>query len=152
MRLRHFGRAGEAGSLTHLLLEFALVLLVLAAAGTASATPPPEPLVVISARGGLCPPSMCHWGGRITATTISADGRRSRRLTVIERRALTRAISRLRPASLPPFSGTCPVAYDGQERIYRFRDKRVLRSCTYDLTHVRAVQIVDRLLTSLPSR
>ena len=24
-------------------------------------------------------------------------------------------------ASLPPFEGTCPIAYDGQERTYRFR-------------------------------
>jgi len=134
------------------LLVLTVLAVISAGAGSAEAAPKPELLVAVTASGGLCPPSMCHWGGRITATTISADGRRSRRLTVIERRALTRAISQLRPASLPPFSGTCPVAYDGQERIYRFRDKRVLRSCTYDLTHVRAVQIVDRLLTSLPSR
>ena len=84
--------------------------------------------------------------------TISATDRRSRHLTVAERRALTRAIAQLRPASLPPFSGTCPIAYDGQERIYRFRGKSVLRSCTYDLRNVQAVRLADRLLASLPAR
>ena len=49
-------------------------------------------------------------------------------------------------------AGTCPIAYDGQELSYRFRGKRELRSCTYDLRHVRAVQLVDRLIASLPSR
>jgi len=133
----------------------ALVVLVatLAAAGTGStATAAPEVLVSVSARGGLCPPSMCHWGGRITTMTIGATDRRSRRLTVAERPALTQAIARLRPASLPPFRGTCPIAYDGQERIYRFRGKSVLRSCTYDVRNVQAVQLADRLLASLPAR
>jgi hypothetical protein len=131
-----------------------LTLLVLAAsgAGRAAAAPEPQLLVGVAARGGLCPPSMCHWGGRITTTTITATDRRSRRLTRTERRALVLAIAQLRPASLPPFAGTCPIAYDGQERIYRFRGKPVLRSCTYDLRNVRAVQLADRLLASLPSR
>ena len=43
-------------------------------------------------------------------------------------------------------------SYDGQELHYRFRGKRELRSCTYDLRNVRAVQLVDRLLASLPAR
>ena len=133
-----------------------LVLAVLAAAitgaGAATSATKPQLLVSVSASGGLCPPSMCHWGGRITTTTISADGHSPRRLTVAERRALTRAIALLQPATLPPFKGTCPIAYDGQERHYRFRGKRELRSCTYDLRNVRAVQLADRLLASLPTR
>ena len=95
---------------------------------------------------------MCRWGARITTSTVSADGRRPRRLTVPERRALLLAIAQLRPASLPPFKGTCPIAYDGQEFHYRFRGKRALRSCMNDLRRVRAVQIVDRLIASLPQR
>ena len=122
------------------------------AAGSAAATATPQLLVTVSASGGLCPPHICHWGGRITTTTISADGRRSRRITAAERLALTRAIAQLHPASLPKFAGTCPIAYDGQELTYRFRDKPVVRSCTYDLRHVKAVQLVDRLIASLPSR
>jgi len=133
-------------------LAAALVVLAMSVAGTSSAATTPQLLVTVSGRGGLCPPSMCHWGARITTTTISATDHRSRRLTLAERRALTRAIAQLHPASLPPFSGTCPIAYDGQERIYRFRGKSVLRSCTYDLKNVRAVQLADRLLASLPAR
>lgn len=133
------------------LLVLTLVVLAASGAGSASATPTPRLLVSVTASGGHCPPSMCHWGARITTSTISADGRRSRPLTVMERRALTTAIAQLRPALVPPFAGTCPIAYDGQELHYRFRGTRELRSCTYDLRRVRAVQLVDRLLASLPS-
>jgi hypothetical protein len=133
-------------------LVIALLAVVVTGAGSASGASKPQLLVTVSASGGLCPPSMCHWGGRVTTTTVSADGRRSRRLTVAERRALTRAIAALEPATLPPFAGTCPIAYDGQERSYRFRGKRELRSCTYDLRGVRAVQLADRLLASLKPR
>jgi hypothetical protein len=139
--------------MAHRALLLGLTLVALAASGVGSAaTPEPQLLVSVSATGGLCPSGMCHWGARITTTTISADGRRSRRLTLVERRALTQAIAQLQPASLPPFTGTCPIAYDGQERHYRFRGKRELRSCTFDLRRVRAVQLVDRLVASLPSR
>lgn len=133
---------------------FLVLLLAIAAcgAGSADAASKPQLLVSVSASGGLCPTSVCRWGARITTTTISAEGHRSRRLTLSERRALTRAIAQLEPASLPRFAGTCPIAYDGQELTYRFRGTRALRSCTYDLRRVRAVQLVDRLLASLPGR
>jgi hypothetical protein len=134
------------------LLVLAVIAVAVSGAGSTAAASKPQLLVTVSASGGLCPPSMCHWGGRITTTTISADGRYTRRLTVAERGALTRAITRLQPATLPPFEGTCPIAYDGQERHYRFRGKRELRSCTYDLRNVRAVQLADRLLASLTPR
>lgn len=134
------------------LLVLTAVALATFSSSSAAATPTPQLLVGVSATGGLCKPSACHWGARITTRTISADGRRSRSLTALERRALTAAIVQLKPASLPPFVGTCPIAYDGQERAYRFRNKRELRSCTYDLRRVRAVQLVDRLLASLPMR
>ena len=133
------------------LIALALVVLAGCTAESAGAAAKPPVLVTVSARGGLCPPSMCHWGATITTTTISATGHKPRRLTVPERRALLLAITELHPASLPPFTGTCPVAYDGQELSYVFRGKRVLRSCTYDLRKVRAVQMVDRLVASLPT-
>src|SRR5436190_8470914 len=122
------------------LLALALVLACLGGSTAAATTPPPQLLAAVSASGGLCPTHICQWGGHVTTNKISADGRRSRRLTAAERLALTRAIAQLKPASLPRFAGTCPIAYDGQERTYRFRGKRVLRSCTYDLRHVKAVQ------------
>ena len=134
------------------LLLVTLAVVATGVAGSAAAATKPDVLVTVSTTGGLCPPSMCHWGARITTTTISAEDRRSRRLTVPERRALLLAIAQLHPASLPKFTGTCPIAYDGLERHYRFRGKRELRSCTYDLRRVRAVLLVDRLIASLPSR
>ena len=134
--------------------ELLIITLALAAssAGAVGAASKPQLLVSVSASGGRCPTGVCRWGARVTTTTISAEGHRSRRLTLSERRALSRAIAQLEPASLPPFTGTCPTAYDGQELTYRFRRKSALRSCTYDLRHVRAVQLVDRLLASLPAR
>ena len=134
------------------LLVLALVVVAAATAGSATAVTQPQLLVAVSATGGLCPPSMCHWSARITTTTISAEGRRSRRITVAERSALTQAIARLKLATLPKFTGTCPIAYDGQELHYRFLGKPEVRSCRYDLRRVRAVQLVDRLIASLPSR
>src|SRR3954452_22773503 len=139
------------------MLRRALILLTLvavtAAAGSAgAATPTPQLLVAVSATGGLCPPSMCHWGARITTSTISAEGRRSRRITAAERAALTQAIARLKVATLPKFKGTCPIAYDGQELHYRFRGKPEVRTCKQDLRRVRAVQLVDRMIASLPAR
>jgi hypothetical protein len=139
------------------MLRRALILLTLvavtAAAGSVGATTPtPQLLVAVSATGGLCPPSMCHWGAKITTTTISAEGRRTRRITAAERAALTQAIARLRVATLPKFKGTCPIAYDGQEPHYRFRGKPEIRTCKQDLRRVRAVQLVDRLIASLPAR
>jgi hypothetical protein len=130
----------------------ALVVALAATAGSAGAATQPQLLVAVSATGGLCPPSMCHWSARITTTTISAEGRRSRRITVAERRALTQAIARLKVATLPRFKGTCPIAYDGQEFHYRFLGRPEVRSCRYDLRRVRAVQLVDRLIAGLPSR
>jgi hypothetical protein len=134
------------------LLVLTVVVLAACGVGTAAAASKPQVLVSVSATGGMCKPSICHWSARITTTTISADDRRSRRLTVAERRALTAAITQLKPTSLPPFTGTCPIAYDGQERHYRFTGKRPLHSCTNDLRRVKAVQLVDRLVASLPQR
>ena len=134
------------------ILVVGLVVLAAGAAGAAATTPKPQLLVSVSATGGLCPPSMCHWGERITTATISAEGRRSRSITAAERSALTQAIARLKVATLPRFKGTCPIAYDGQEFHYRFRDKPEVRSCRYDLRRVRAVQLTDRLIASPPTR
>jgi hypothetical protein len=137
---------------SQLLALGAVMLATIGAGGTAAAAPRPELLVSVSASGGHCPARVCRWTARITTTTVVAEGRQSRRLTLPERRALTGAIAEIHPSSLPKFTGTCPIAYDGQELTYRFRGKRALRSCTYDLRGVRAVLLVDRLLASLPAR
>ena len=135
------------------LLVVCLVVLAAGAAGTATRHhAAPRLLVAVNATGGFCPPNLCHWSARITTTTISAENRRARRITAAERAALTQAIVRLKVATLPKFKGTCPIAYDGQELHYRFRGKPEVRTCKQDLRRVRAVQLVDRLIASLPSR
>jgi hypothetical protein len=76
----------------------------------------------------------------------------SRRLKPGERLALLRAIKALDPAYLRahPFKGTCPIAYDGSESIYRIRGfVPPLASCTYDLRGVTAVRLAERLLATL---
>jgi hypothetical protein len=92
---------------------------------------------------------------RITDTKVSGAGRLPRRLKPSERVALLRAIGKLEMASIRahPFTGTCPIAYDGTESIYRFRGfSQPLASCTYDLRGVPAVRLTERLLATLKPR
>ena len=132
-----------------MLVASAVAAAALAAA--ASATTPPEPpvLVSVTTNGGFCPAQGCQWSGKITTTKISGKDRKPRRLTIAERKALVAATTAINPAKLPKFKGTCPIAYDGQERIYRFRGKPALRSCTYDLSRVKAVLLTERLFARL---
>ncbi len=63
-----------------------------------------------------------------------------------------------RQLTLQTFTDTCPTAFDGQEVTYRIRrfavgpgpeqadtEIREVRSCTYDLGHVGAREVLDRL-------
>ena len=62
------------------------------------------------------------------------------------------AIHELDPAYLRrhPFTGTCPIASDGQESIYRFRGfVPSIPSCRYDVSGMPAVRITERLLATL---
>lgn len=132
----------------------ALALSLLA--GSARATTTPPPIVTVVRHGGLClSGSECRQVFRITDRTISAPGYVPRRLPAADRIALLRAIEALNMPYLRahPFKGTCPIAYDGSESIYRFRGfARPLPSCTYDLRGVRAVRITERLLGTLRPR
>ena len=139
------------------LLRFLLIaalgcvaVLAAMANGRAAASPP---IVTIVRHGGLCLTPAggmeCRQVVRITDTTISSRGYVIRRLARRERAELLRAIARIRPAYLRahPFRGMCPVAYDGQESIYRFRGFREpLASCAYDLGGLQAVRVTERLL------
>jgi hypothetical protein len=124
-----------------------------AAAGVERTTPP---LVTVVRHGGLCiDRSECRTVYRVTDTRITAAGFLPRRLAPGERRALLRAIRALDLAAVRarPFTGTCPIAYDGQESIYRFRGvSQPLASCTYDLRGVAAVRVTNRLLATLERR
>jgi hypothetical protein len=111
------------------------------------------PIVTVTRHGGLCVTGReCRSTLRISDTTISGDGYVSRRLKANERLALLRAVKKLDLSYLRahPFTGTCPVAYDGSESIYRFRGfARALPSCTFDLRGVEAVRLTETLLRRL---
>ena len=111
------------------------------------------PIVIVTRHGGLCrTASECRSTLTITDTTISGDGYRPRHLAPADRSALLRAIGQIDVAYLHahPFKGTCPMAYDGQESIYRFRGfARSLPGCTYELRGVEAVRLAERLLRTL---
>jgi hypothetical protein len=128
------------------------VALLAVAAATAQAAAP-KPLVTVVRHGGLCVTgSECRSTLRIDDTTVSGAGFRPRRLSAAERSALLAAIAKLdlRYLKAHPFRGTCPVAYDGSEAIYRFRGfPGALPSCTYDLRRVEAVRLVETLLARL---
>jgi hypothetical protein len=114
------------------------------------------PIAVVVRSGGLCPSGRrCRTVFRITDTAIKADGYVSRPLRRAARAELLRAIDSLDLAELRahPFKGTCPTAYDGGESVYSFRGfHHRIASCTYDLRHVRAVAVADRLLAQLKRR
>jgi hypothetical protein len=134
------------------LIVLAVVLAALcSAAGVAAGSV--SPIVTLARHGGLCVTGTeCRSILRIDDATISADGHVPRRLKPTERAALLRAIAAIDAKYLRahPFKGTCPVAYDGQESIYRFRGfARTLPSCTYDLSGVAAVRLAERLFATL---
>jgi hypothetical protein len=138
---------------------FVAIVLAAAVCATAGATltqAATRPLVVVVRHGGLCVTGTeCRSVLRITETTISGDGYRPRRLDPTERRSLIRAIGGLDAAYLRrhPFTGTCPIAYDGQESIYRFRGfVPSIPSCKYDVRGIRAVRLTERLLGTLKPR
>src|SRR3954454_1141638 len=130
-----------------------LLAAALAAVAATAGTAASKPIVTVTRHGGLCiTGSECRSTLRISDTTISGEGFRPRRLAPADRAALLAAIGKLSLRSLKahPFEGTCPIAYDGSEAIYRFRGfPRAVASCRYDLTRVQAVRIVERLLGSL---
>ena len=84
----------------------------------------------------------------ITDRWISTPGATRRALKLTERAQLLGAVRRITADYLRthPFRGTCPTAFDGEESIFRFRGfGGRLASCTYDLSGVRAVSLVNRL-------
>lgn len=108
-----------------------LLLLVLLLAGCAAvpavpaAPPSPEPVVLLvkaEARGGLClTGTTCE-----SSITVMSDGTWTQVFNNAERTgtlpydrvaALTDAVERTELATAPPFTGTCAIAYDGQEQV-----------------------------------
>ncbi len=88
--------------------------------------PPTGPLVTVQVRGGECPEGAC--GG---TTAIERDGRvhlvapRAEELGRAPQEAVTALDAAIRATDFAaikakPFTGECPVNFDGQELIYEF--------------------------------
>ncbi len=104
-----------------------LFLLETVVAGCAFLEPPPTaPLVTVQVRGGECPDGAC--GG---TTAVERDGRvhlvapRSEELGRAPGEAIAALDAAVRAADFAaikskPFTGECPVNFDGQEFIYEF--------------------------------
>jgi hypothetical protein len=84
------------------------------------------PLVTMTTRGGECPEGMCG-----SAVVIERDGRVHRNapdpaeLGTVPPTVLATLDTLVRTADFDairarPFTGTCPMAYDGQEVVYEF--------------------------------
>ena len=87
---------------------------------------PAGPLVTMTSRGGECPEGMCG-----SAIVIERDGRVHRlepdpaELGTVPPNALAALDTLVRTTNFDairarPFTGTCPMAYDGQEVIFEF--------------------------------
>jgi hypothetical protein len=108
-----------------------VVITILVAAcqsipAVASFVPAAGPLVTITTRGGECPEGMCE-----AVTIIERDGRlhvtkpEVADLGTIPTAALAALDAAVRTTDFAairarPFTGECPVAFDGQETIYEF--------------------------------
>jgi hypothetical protein len=117
-------------------IMLAVAALVVAACGwefpgvqpapTPTGAPPGGPLVIVETRGGECPQGACgstivvEADGRVHVTAPSKAELRSLPADLVD--ALTTEISQTDFGALKshPFTGTCPVAYDGQETVYTF--------------------------------
>ncbi|MFA6030078.1 MAG: hypothetical protein WC969_09510 [Elusimicrobiota bacterium] len=145
------------------------VLLLLAASlapGRAEAARPAasfEGLVKVTDRGGLCPRGECS-----SEVVIGRDGRwvwKDGRSALREGRLSARELSSLKAAVRKTdfeavmarrFSGTCPTAFDGQERTYAFNAPQgavAIPSCTYDVDPALPVfRLLNDLLTKIRLR
>ena len=123
---------------------FAISVAVLVACGPAGtlALPGTGPLVTVTTRGGMCPEGAC--GGSVT---LERDGRVHSaakppndlgRVPAEAMSSLTAAIQATDFAAIRahPFTGECPVNFDGQELIFEFgvgTGTQRIASCEVDI-------------------
>lgn len=108
------------------LLLLALLLTGCAAIPAEPAAPPsPEPVVLLvkaETRGGLCQTgTTCESSITVLSdgawTQVVNDVERTGALPIARIAALADAVERTQLAAAPPFTGTCPIAFDGQEQV-----------------------------------
>jgi hypothetical protein len=113
------------------------------------------PLVAVSYTGGLCVTGApCESTTKIMPNgDVISNGELAHNISAAEAQALLSNIARADYGSMrqKPFPGTCPIAYDGQEKIYKFYvagREEVLPSCTYDIESLPLIKLVDAALSS----
>jgi hypothetical protein len=85
-----------------------------------------RPLVVVETRGGECPRAACgstviiESGGRVHSTAPTPAELGSVPESILDGLATEIARTDFEELKSHPFTGTCPVAYDGQETVYTF--------------------------------
>ena len=123
-----------------------LVVAVVALAGCSSAGSVPlpgvGPLVTVQMRGGMCPDGACDSKVVLERDGRVHDGKTPQtvlgRVTANSYAALDAAIQSADFAALKskPFTGECPIAFDGQEQIFEFSvagGMQRLASCQVDI-------------------
>lgn len=106
-------------------LVAALVVLAGCSSALPSGLPLSGPLVTIDLEGGMCPEGMCQSSfvierdGRVIST---GDQKELGRVRGEAMAALDAAIQSTDFAAVRsrPFTGTCPIAFDGQEVVFGF--------------------------------
>jgi hypothetical protein len=120
----------------------AAVVLGACSNGTGVALPPSGPLVTVSARGGECPAGPCG-----ETVVLERDGRvhsaakppnELGKVPAEAMAALTAAVNQTDYVALKshPFTGECPVNFDGQELIFEFvvgSTTQRIASCEVDI-------------------
>jgi hypothetical protein len=115
------------------------------------------PLVAVSYTGGLCVTGTnCESSMQIMPNgNVMSKGELVHKISAAETAALLSSITSVDFSQLreKPFTGTCPIAYDGQEKIYKFYvagREEVLPSCTYDIESLPLIKL-ERISKPLES-
>lgn len=97
-------------------------------------------LVSVVNRGGLCPVGDPCTNERTVDSTgsVKQDKKEVKKITVDQVKELQTLINETDFAAIKnkPFTGTCPIAFDGQETVYTFQTPKgneVLEGCKYDI-------------------
>jgi hypothetical protein len=126
-----------------LLLLLATVLALAACGSTGSVLAPAAgPLVTVSMRGGMCPEGACDRSVILdrdgTVRSAAKPPNQLGRVPAEAMAALTAAVASTDYAAIlaRPFTGECPVNFDGQELIFEFAVGAVtqrIASCEVDI-------------------
>lgn len=121
-----------------------LVVAALGLTGCNTTVPVPltGPLVTVEMRGGLCPAGACH-----SAVILERDGRvhaaakPPNELGTVDGQAMAALAAAMQATDWAalisrPFTGECPIAFDGQELIFEFSvgtGTQRIASCEVDI-------------------